>query len=231
MRLTPSKLKGFVTTPTASAPASRAIFAITGAAPVPVPPPMPAVMKTISAPSSTALIRSVSSSAAFLPISGLAPAPRPRVRPAPIWTLTGTRARSSTCRSVLVAMNSTLWMPAFTMVLTAFPPPPPTPITLIRAGNFCSSSNWIMGPSFGSSPRSSPATKSMMSWNCMSILSSMACSPEGECGVVLIAVPPVRHSISLIHFISRFMTPPPPNLPGAACWFSAPKSTSPTPVA
>jgi len=56
-----------------------AISAITGAAPVPVPPPIPAVIKTISAPSSTSSMRSRSSSAACLPISGFAPAPRPLV--------------------------------------------------------------------------------------------------------------------------------------------------------
>ena len=49
MRLRPSKRNGFVTMPTVSAPASRASSAMTGAAPVPVPPPMPHVMKTRSA--------------------------------------------------------------------------------------------------------------------------------------------------------------------------------------
>ena len=44
-------LKGFVTTATVSMPSSRAICATTGAAPVPVPPPMPAAMNTRSAPS------------------------------------------------------------------------------------------------------------------------------------------------------------------------------------
>src|SRR5690554_2012101 len=56
-RRRPSKWKGLVTTPTVSAPSSRAIFAITGAAPVPVPPPMPAVTKTISAPRKTSSMR------------------------------------------------------------------------------------------------------------------------------------------------------------------------------
>ena len=49
-RFLPSKPNGLVTTPTVSAPQSRAIWAITGAAPVPVPPPMPAVTNTMSAP-------------------------------------------------------------------------------------------------------------------------------------------------------------------------------------
>ena len=45
-----SKRKGFVTTPTVRAPCSFAIRAITGAAPVPVPPPIPHVTNTMSAP-------------------------------------------------------------------------------------------------------------------------------------------------------------------------------------
>ncbi len=49
LRRTPSKLNGLVTTPTVSAPRSLAISAMTGAAPDPVPPPMPAVMKIMSA--------------------------------------------------------------------------------------------------------------------------------------------------------------------------------------
>ncbi len=46
----PSKAKGLVTTATVRMPSSRAISATTGAAPVPVPPPMPAVMNSMSAP-------------------------------------------------------------------------------------------------------------------------------------------------------------------------------------
>ena len=46
----PSNAKGLVTTPTVSIPISFAKPATTGAAPVPVPPPIPAVTKTISAP-------------------------------------------------------------------------------------------------------------------------------------------------------------------------------------
>ena len=47
--------------PTVSAPTSREMRATTGAAPVPVPPPAPAVMNTMSAPLSRALIWSYSS--------------------------------------------------------------------------------------------------------------------------------------------------------------------------
>ena len=82
-RLRPSKLNGLVTTATVRMPSSRAICAMIGAAPVPVPPPMPAVMNTMSAPSSASAMRSLSSIAACAPMAGLAPAPRPLVRPVP----------------------------------------------------------------------------------------------------------------------------------------------------
>ena len=48
LRLLPSNANGLVTTPIVSAPPSLAICATTGAAPEPVPPPSPAVMKTMS---------------------------------------------------------------------------------------------------------------------------------------------------------------------------------------
>ena len=50
MRRTPSKWNGLVTTPTVRMPISLAQRATTGAAPVPVPPPMPAVTNTMCAP-------------------------------------------------------------------------------------------------------------------------------------------------------------------------------------
>ena len=50
MRRWPSKWNGLVTTPTVRMPMSRAVLAMTGAAPVPVPPPMPAVTNTMLAP-------------------------------------------------------------------------------------------------------------------------------------------------------------------------------------
>ena len=78
-RFDPSKPNGRVTTPTVKAPSSLAICAITGAAPVPVPPPIPAVMKIISEPSRACDTVSADSSAARLPTSGCAPAPKPRV--------------------------------------------------------------------------------------------------------------------------------------------------------
>ena len=81
----PSKAKGEVTMPTVKIPISCATDAITGAAPVPVPPPIPAVMKIIlvSSPRSS-LISSLLSIAAFRPFSGLAPAPNPLVKLIPI---------------------------------------------------------------------------------------------------------------------------------------------------
>ena len=80
MRRLPSSEKGSVTTATVSTlpvspPSWLAIEATTGAAPVPVPPPRPAVMKTMSEPSRASQIFSVSSTAAWRPTSGLAPAP------------------------------------------------------------------------------------------------------------------------------------------------------------
>ncbi len=63
---------------------SFAARAITWAAPVPVPPPIPAVMKTIFAPFNKSIISFKDSSAAACPISSLAPAPRPLVKFKPI---------------------------------------------------------------------------------------------------------------------------------------------------
>ena len=80
----PSVEKGLVTTPTVKIPFCFATSAITGAAPVPVPPPIPAVINNIFVfESSNSLILSILSSAAFLPISGLEPAPNPSVSSAP----------------------------------------------------------------------------------------------------------------------------------------------------
>ena len=77
MRRPPSKSKGLVTTPTVKMPISLAMRAITGAAPVPVPPPMPAVMNSMCAPEIAARMSSTANSAASRPFSGLLPAPRP----------------------------------------------------------------------------------------------------------------------------------------------------------
>ena len=105
----------------------------TGAAPVPVPPPSPQVMKTMSAPFSASLMSSRCSAAAPAPTSGLAPAPRPLVRLWPMPILTSASQAWSAWASVLTAMNSTPPSPASTIRLTASAPPPPTPTTLITA--------------------------------------------------------------------------------------------------
>ena len=78
-RFVPSKPNGRVTTATVKAPTAFAIRAITGAAPVPDPPPIPAVMKTMSAPCKASVNTSSLSSAALRPTSGWPPAPNPRV--------------------------------------------------------------------------------------------------------------------------------------------------------
>ena len=129
----PSNGNGFVTTPTVRAPVSFAIRDITGAAPVPVPPPIPAVMKTMSEPSNISRIIFSLSSAAFLPVSGLEPAPSPRVNSAPIWTFPGHSDLSRDCTSVFAIINSTPRILSATIEFTALEPPPPTPTTFIIA--------------------------------------------------------------------------------------------------
>mmetsp|Transcript_70132 Transcript_70132/g.222356 ORF Transcript_70132/g.222356 Transcript_70132/m.222356 type:complete len:205 (+) Transcript_70132:209-823(+) len=83
-RRRPSKEKGVVTMPTVRIPICLAIDAITGAAPLPVPPPIPAVTKTMSAPISACSTSILLSLAARWPTSGLPPAPSPRVSFEPI---------------------------------------------------------------------------------------------------------------------------------------------------
>ena len=105
----------------------------TGAAPVPVPPPMPQVTKTRSAPCIEARTSSRFSSMAWRPISGRAPAPSPRVSFFPICTLRSDFDFPSAWASVLTEMNSTPTSRASIIRLTALPPPPPTPMTFMRA--------------------------------------------------------------------------------------------------
>mmetsp|Transcript_17291 Transcript_17291/g.54014 ORF Transcript_17291/g.54014 Transcript_17291/m.54014 type:complete len:467 (+) Transcript_17291:333-1733(+) len=134
MRLRPSKEKGLVTTPTVRAPISRATCATTGAAPLPVPPPMPAVTKTMSEPAMAAAISARDSSAAASPFSGSPPAPSPRVVSRPMFIVFAASDRLSAWASVLSAQNSTPVIAVSTIRFTAFPPPPPTPITLMQHG-------------------------------------------------------------------------------------------------
>ncbi len=93
----PSKENGRVTTPIVSACNSLEMRAMTGAAPVPVPPPIPPVINTMSAPLMMLYNSSEDSSAAFSPISGLPPAPRPRVTLSPIRTRIGALLNISAC--------------------------------------------------------------------------------------------------------------------------------------
>mmetsp|Transcript_19257 Transcript_19257/g.32360 ORF Transcript_19257/g.32360 Transcript_19257/m.32360 type:complete len:303 (+) Transcript_19257:201-1109(+) len=134
-RRRPSKLNGVVTMPTVKMPRDFATPAMTGAAPLPVPPPIPAVTNTISAPRTTSSTASRLSSAARLPISGLPPAPSPRVSCAPIWMCLsfGTGEVSRACESVLTIQNSTPLICDSIMRFTALEPPPPVPITLMVA--------------------------------------------------------------------------------------------------
>ncbi len=132
-RRRPSKANGRVTTPMVRAPSERAMRATTGAPPVPVPPPSPAVTNTMSAPLMTSSISSAWSSAALAPTSGLAPAPRPRVSSRPMSSLTSASLMRSAWASVLMAMNSTPLRPTSIMRLTALTPPPPMPTTLMIA--------------------------------------------------------------------------------------------------
>ena len=86
-RRRPSNPNGRVTMPTVNAPAARAISAMIGAAPVPVPPPSPAVMNTMSAPLTISSMSLRLASAASCPIAGSLPAPRPRVISRPMSIL------------------------------------------------------------------------------------------------------------------------------------------------
>ena len=85
LRRRPSRSIGMVTMPTVSMPLSLASLATTGAAPVPVPPPMPAVTNSILVSSSNrASISSRLISAASRPMLGSLPAPSSRL---PRWTV------------------------------------------------------------------------------------------------------------------------------------------------
>src|SRR5919199_2979584 len=127
-RRAPSNVNGSVTTATVKAWARRAISAMIGAAPVPVPPPRPAVRNTMSAPSTISANSSRLTSAARSPWTGSPPAPRPRVPRPPMASFLTAVDIWSAWASVLTAMNSTPWTPVSIMRLTALVPPPPTPM-------------------------------------------------------------------------------------------------------
>mmetsp|Transcript_9045 Transcript_9045/g.25063 ORF Transcript_9045/g.25063 Transcript_9045/m.25063 type:complete len:266 (+) Transcript_9045:598-1395(+) len=135
IRLRPSKAKGLVTTPTVKQLQSfLAMSATTGAAPLPVPPPIPAVMNTMSAPSQIRCTSLTFSKAASLPTAGSPPAPRPRVKARPILSTLGASDLAKAWASVLMAQKLTPSIWDWIMRLTALPPPPPTPKTLIMHG-------------------------------------------------------------------------------------------------
>ena len=144
----PSNENGLVTTATVKMPISLATCAITGAAPVPVPPPIPAVINSMSAPSIISAMRSRSSIAALRPISGLAPAPNPLVMSVPICSTVLALLFFNACISVLAQINSTPLTFFAIMCSTALPPQPPTPITLMTAScvSFSIISNILLSP-------------------------------------------------------------------------------------
>src|SRR5512137_686264 len=141
IRTLPSKPKGRVTMAMTRMSSSAAMLATIGVEPVPVPPPRPVVRKTMSAPWRISSSLSVSSMAAWRPVSGRPPEPRPLVSNWPMGTFTRARLLLRAWRSVLTAMNSTPWTPCSIIRLTALPPPPPRPMTLILAPRW-SSTRW-----------------------------------------------------------------------------------------
>ena len=77
-----------VTTPTVKQPIFFAISATTGALPVPVPPPRPHVINTISEPCNDFFMSLSDSLAASSPTFGTEPAPKPPVTSFPIRIFT-----------------------------------------------------------------------------------------------------------------------------------------------
>mmetsp|Transcript_6032 Transcript_6032/g.20278 ORF Transcript_6032/g.20278 Transcript_6032/m.20278 type:complete len:291 (-) Transcript_6032:14-886(-) len=144
MRRRPSNWNGLLTTPTVSAPASLATSATTGAAPEPVPPPMPAVTKTRSAPATASAISERDSSAAWRPTCGTPPAPSPRVTIAPMLrAFESGWVRASAWASVFTLQKVTPCTSVSIMRVTALPPAPPTPMTLMTQGEAASSGDMV----------------------------------------------------------------------------------------
>ena len=143
IRLLPSNENGLDTTAIVNIPISFATSATIGAAPVPVPPPIPAVMNTISAPRRASLISNLVSSALILPICGSAPEPKPLVKFLPICILVWAFDWLIAFKSVFIATNSTFSTPSLIMLLTALFPAPPIPITLIFTMLFFASNSSI----------------------------------------------------------------------------------------
>ena len=81
------------------------------------------------------MICSMLSSAALAPTWGLAPAPSPSVTLTPNWTFWGARLPLRACASVLPTTKSTPSSDLSIMLLTALPPAPPTPNTVMRGSS------------------------------------------------------------------------------------------------
>ena len=131
----PSLLGGVVTIATVNISISCANSAITGVAPVPVPPPIPAVRKSISVPRARNRLRTLSSEAiaCSAPTSALFPAPNPS-SPRRILFSSAICNLSRSSWSVLQAARFTPSICIFHMCSIALPPAPPTPIAIIREG-------------------------------------------------------------------------------------------------
>ena len=81
----------------------------------------------------------MASSAAARPTSGCDPAPKPSVTCRPIWMMRSALELVSAWASVLATMKSTPTRPETIILLTALPPAPPTPQTMMRGFNSLSS--------------------------------------------------------------------------------------------
>ena len=134
-RRPPSNSKGRLTTPTVKIPFSRAAWAMTGALPVPVPPPNPAATKTMEEPSSISVISRIDSSAAIRPSSTRPPVPKPWVANTPIWMRLSAMEALRDWASVLTTTKSTPSSWEWIILLTALQPAPPAPITVRRGFN------------------------------------------------------------------------------------------------
>src|SRR4051794_7108147 len=99
----------------------------------------------------------MTSSAAARPTSGCEPAPSPSVTCTPIWMMRSALDMVSACASVLATTKSTPDRPISIMLLTALPPAPPTPNTVMRGLSSRMSGTFrliviVLGLSFGAPP-------------------------------------------------------------------------------
>ena len=123
------KKNGLVTIPTVSIPLSLANLAITEAPPVPVPPPMPAVINNMSQWSNFLDISPIDSSVAILPISGSEPVPNPLVNEIPNSILLAEQDLLRDWVSVFAEKKFTSSESDEIILSTALIPAPPIPKT------------------------------------------------------------------------------------------------------